>query len=239
METSPEEDHSSQIKLPPQSWIENREGNEMLIRGREEFYLSHRRFNEINAYFSGMISQQIADLLERTTDRPVQILDIGGGVGSEAVRDIQQRYGNRVRAINADIAHDKSLGTGADRVQAEVQHLPFASGKFDIAYSLQLFPFLRRFEKDHYIQVFQGLTEIARVLSPGGIAFINDEEELSGTGERREKTREHLEQELGVVFEVKNSAIVKSGRDFPRVWKKQDRPEKFLMMQKPIVDPNG
>src|SRR5690606_25853177 len=142
----------------------------MLLRGEESFYLSHRRFDEIDTYFSGMVSQHIEELLGKIHDRPVRILDLGGGVGSAAVRDVQQKYGDRVTVINVDIAHEKQEENNVQRVQAEVEHLPFATGSIDMAYSYQLFPFLKRLQKEHDQHVRQGVAEIARVLSPGGVA---------------------------------------------------------------------
>lgn len=216
---------NSHIVLPPKSRIDIIDGNDMLLRGSEEFYLSHRGFPEIDAYFSGLISNQITDSLAAKTEEPVQVIDIGGGVGSEAVKDIAKKYGNAVRAINVDIAHDTRLGYSANRVQAEVQHLPFPSEGTDIVFSVQLFPFLRSGAEE-------GLAEISRILRPGGIALINDEERFSGKGKSEMRTK--LGESWGVVLEARDSVLSIDKREFPRFWRKDNRPEQFLVIRKPL-----
>jgi ubiquinone/menaquinone biosynthesis C-methylase UbiE len=203
----------------------------MLGNNKEDFEVKNRSFFEIDTYFSQGVSGAINEFLASCPDEQIQILDLAGGTESKAVKDIEIKYANHVRGINIDFAQDIDKGKGAQRVQGDATHIPLADSSVDIVYSRQLLPFLSRFEREHYSQVKEVFSEVARVLKPGGIAFLDDEEELSGV--KSERKRQELSREYGVTLDIRDSTLQVDGNShFPDIWVRNVRPQKFLFMTK-------
>ena len=222
-----------EVLLPSGYRFFNQEGYRMVGNRKEEFLVINRSFSEVDRYFSKGISSAISELLNERPSRQIQVLDLAGGTESQAVKDIEKNkiFGHRVKALNVDFAQNIKKGDGARRVQANVIHIPLADSSIDIIYSRQLLPFMKRFNRQHSLQVKKVLLEVARVLKPGGIAFLDDEEELSGT--KSDKKRRELADEFGVILETRDSAIpIKGNRNFPKFWGKSIRPGQFLVMRK-------
>lgn len=208
------------------------EGYPMLGNRNEEFFVANRSFEMIDGFFSQEISNSIQTLRAAKPDKKVRILDLAGGIESQAVKDIKEQFGDSVQAVNIDFAHNVQKGQGAERIQGDATRLPIADACIDIIYSRQFLPFLRRFSSKHKLQVEKVLSEIARVLTPGGIAFIDDEGEISGT--KLENNRKALEDKLGVTLETHESIYGRVKRKFPKFWKEEIKPAKFLVMKKPL-----
>jgi len=207
------------------------EGTRMLGNKKEDFAIQNRNFSDIDMYFSQGVSRAINELLASRPNDQIQVLDLAGGTESKAIKDIEKKYANRVSSLNIDFAHDVEKGKGAQRVQGDVTHIPLADSSVDIVYSRQVLPFLARFEPEHYSQVKKALSEVSRVLKPGGIAFLDDEEELSGV--KSDRKRQELSREYGVTLDTCDSALeVEGERHFPKVWVNDIRPQKFLRMEK-------
>jgi len=198
---------------------------------KEEFAIKNRNFSSVDSYFSGEISHEIKKLLEESPSEQIQILDLAGGTESQAVRDIEKEFGNSVKALNIDFAQDIERGKGANRVQGDATHIPLADSSIQIVYCRQLLPFMKRFNPEHSSQVNKVLGEVARILKPGGIAFLDDEEELSGI--KSNDKRQELADKFGVILESHDSASLRKGdRNFPNFWDRGTRPAKFLVMKK-------
>jgi len=220
------------IHLPATYGIYEYEGYRMIGDGDEEFFISNRNFEAIDSFFSQGISKSICRLLDKSSDKKVRILDLAGGIESQASKDIKEKFGDGVQAVNIDIAHNVQKGQGADRAQGDATRLPIANSCVDIIYSYQFLPFLRRFGSGHTAQIKKTLSETTRVLKPGGIAFLDDEEEFSGT--KSEKKLKELSDELGITIEAHESIYVKQESHLPKFWKKELRPAKFLIIKKPL-----
>jgi ubiquinone/menaquinone biosynthesis C-methylase UbiE len=96
--------------------------------------------------------------------RDLRILDCGCGTGYN-IRHLLQPYG---RAFGLDITVDamrRARATGRPLVRANVEHLPFRSGIFDLVTS---FDVLQSVPDDR-----AALLEMARVLKPGGYVVLN------------------------------------------------------------------
>lgn len=222
-----------EVLLPYGYRFFDQEGYRMVGNRKEEFLVINRSFFEVDMYFSKGISSAINELLNKRPSRQIQVLDLAGGTESQAVKDIEKNkiFGHRVKALNVDFAQNIKKGDGARRVQANVTHIPLADSSIDIVYSRQLLPFMKRFDRKHSLQVKKVLLEVARVLKPGGIAFLDDEEELSGA--KSDKKRRELADELGVILETRDSATpIEGNRNFPKFWDRNIRPEQFLVMRK-------
>lgn len=222
---------TSKVLLPNGYRFYEVEGHKMFGDSKEEFALENRSFFDIDMYFSQKISSAINTLLKSHSTGQIQILDLAGGTESRAVKDIEKEFENRVKALNLDFAQNIEKGKGAQRVQGNALHIPLANSSVDIVYSRQVLPFIRRFEREHSMQIKTVLSEVARVLKPGGIAFLDDEEELSG--DKCGKKRQELAEEYGVVLETCDSAKQAAGeRHFPKIWISDIRQRKFLLMKK-------
>ncbi|MFZ3069105.1 MAG: class I SAM-dependent methyltransferase [Microgenomates group bacterium] len=198
---------------------------------KEEFVIKNRSFSDVDGYFSGGVSREIKKLLEENPNEQIRVLDLAGGTESQAVRDIEKEFGNSVKALNIDFAQNIEKGKGADRVQGDATHIPLADASIQIVYCRQLLPFMKRFSSEHGSQVNKVLAEVARILKPGGIAFLDDEEELSGT--KSDNKRQELADKFGVILENYDSASLRKGdRNFPKFWDRGVRPAKFLVMKK-------
>jgi len=220
-----------EILLPKDYRIFEREDVEMMGNGREEFAIKNRSYFDIDKYFSNSISAAINERLKE--NNMVYVLDLAGGIKSKAVRDIENNkdFEGRVKALNIDIAQAVKEGKEANRVQGDAASLPLADSSVDIVYSRQFLPFVRQFSHEHSIKMNSILSEVARVLRPEGVAFLDDEEELSG--DRSEDKRRKIAENLGVVIESEESSSLVFNRKFlPRLWQNSLRLEKFLVMKK-------
>lgn len=99
-------------------------------------------------------------------DRPRAVLDLACGAGRHT-RELRRR-GHRALGTDLSIT---LLAQGADlpRVAADMRDLPFADGTFD--WVLNFFTSFGYFESERENQ--QVLTEIVRVLTPGGRCLID------------------------------------------------------------------
>jgi ubiquinone/menaquinone biosynthesis C-methylase UbiE len=222
---------NNEVLLPPGYRLYKLEGNSMIGNGKEDFNVKNRSFLEVDTYFSDEISRKISELLTKDPDSQIHVLDLAGGTESRAIGEIEKEFGDRVKAINIDIALNTEKGNEANRIQGDATHIPLVDSSIDIVYSRQLLPFILRFNREHSLQVKKVLSEVARVLKPGGIAILDDEEELSGI--KSETKRRELATELGVRLESHDSFNNKRGdRNFPKFWNRGVKREEFLIMTK-------
>jgi SAM-dependent methyltransferase len=198
---------------------------------KEEFAITNRIFEEIDLYFSQQISRTINELLSENPERKVVVVDLAGGMESRAAKDIkgETKFNDRVTALNIDFA--QKIGNGSNVCIGEAAFIPLLNSSVDIVYSRQFLPFIRRFLPEHDLQIKDILTEVARILKPGGIAFLDDEEELSG--KKAEIKRQKLANELRVSLEARDSVpLIRSKRHHLLFWSEYIATQKFLVMQK-------
>lgn len=124
---------------------------------------------------------QTLERLGWRTDEP-RTLVVGCGRGHEAVY-LQQQLGGRVDAIDVLIeSSDTYAGVPEVHFQeASVQELPFDDGSFDVVFYHHVI--------EHVPDPPDSLTEIARVLRPGGVLFVgtpNRHRAISAVGAHRQ-----------------------------------------------------
>jgi ubiquinone/menaquinone biosynthesis C-methylase UbiE len=125
------------------------------LTGRAE--ATHFWFRGFRIYVSRAIAGVVGDR------RNLRIIECGCGTGYNM--SMLAPYGHVFAFdLNADGAR-RARARGRPVVRADMERIPFASGSFDLATS---FDVLQSVPDDR-----QGLSEIARVLRPGGHAILN------------------------------------------------------------------
>jgi len=141
---------------------------------REMFNRISPRYDFLNHFLSAGIDYRWRNRLVRmmARQRPSTVLDIATGTGDLAILEAQ-KLPARITAVDISegmlqIAREKIKKKGlADRITlmtADAENLPFTSGSFEavsVAFGVRNFENLER-----------GLSEMARVLKPGGTAYI-------------------------------------------------------------------
>jgi demethylmenaquinone methyltransferase/2-methoxy-6-polyprenyl-1,4-benzoquinol methylase len=151
---------------------------------REMFTSIAPRYDVLNHVLSFNIDRlwwrRTARTFAHILSRPgAQVLDLCCGTGDMAFALQRQAGKSLPRILGADFSHamlqrarSKSANAGPQWVEADALHLPFPDGKFDLVTSAFGFRNLANYDA--------GLTEIARVLRPGGECGILDFSEPEG-----------------------------------------------------------
>lgn len=113
----------------------------------------------------------LASILERLTNfpQPDSILDVGCGTG-ELLFQLKPHMDTSLAGLDLsskmlEVAR-KKLGSNADLRQGDAESLPWQASQFDLVFCTLSF--------HHYPQPIQALTEIRRVLKPGGTLILAD-----------------------------------------------------------------
>jgi len=177
-----------ELVVPPRvGWKVNRseiEQGPVFSAGREDnsesFYLSNRTFEAIDKYLSYKLLALILKKIKENPNRPITILDVGGGVLSECVRGILRHphLKGRVKCINIDLFAQpmekaQLAAEGIDPEALTVLNADFLEQEIppnsaDIAISYQV---LDNFDPSK-IQAF--LAKVAATLAPNGEAYLNE-----------------------------------------------------------------
>lgn len=115
---------------------------------------------------AGRSPQDVA-LLALSDMSPRRVLEVGSGKGSLAIR-IGEATGCQVVGLDSSAAMvTASTALGVETILGDVRHLPFPNGSFDAVVAAWMLY--------HVSPLDQGLSELARVLRPGGrlIAITN------------------------------------------------------------------
>jgi SAM-dependent methyltransferase len=146
-------------------------------------YASEERFRRRSVYewavYVGPDPREHA-LLALLEARPRRLLDAGCGSGEFAERAARVLGCEAVGVDRSERMVELTRERGVEAVNASVEHLPFADGEFDaVSANWMLY---------HLPDLDRGLSELARVLRPGGrlVAVLNDAEHLAELWERDE-----------------------------------------------------
>lgn len=131
----------------------------------ETIQLTNRSFLEVNFYFGDILSKGIETKISESDGKNVEILDLGSGTQSLAIREINKKYGKAIRTTSIDL-YPKDSG-GINAVQGDVRQLPFEANSFDIIFSVQVLNYIDHKDDKKIID------ELNRVLKPGGLALLH------------------------------------------------------------------
>jgi SAM-dependent methyltransferase len=127
-----------------------------------EQYAQEHNLRARQALWADTVGTDPKEILWRTLEewQPRNLLEVGGGQGELAER-IQTELGATVTFVDlsarmVELARER----GVDAQEGDVQELPFADGAFDTVVAAWMLY--------HVPDLDRGLSEIARVLTPGG-----------------------------------------------------------------------
>jgi ubiquinone/menaquinone biosynthesis C-methylase UbiE len=134
----------------------------------DEFSSSYERHRHhgyhafIDDMETALVSRHFAPLLNKHPTRPLELLEAGCGTG--LVLDRLRAKDPRVAAYGVDLSGgmlQKAKARGLTVVQGSITALPFADASFDVVCSFKVLA--------HIEAIGQALSEMSRVLRPGGI----------------------------------------------------------------------
>ena len=139
-----------------------------------ENYATEANLRARQALYEEVDGEAAHDVLRETLAqrRPQRVLEVGGGPG-ELAEWMQSRLGAEVEYVDLSPRMvELARRRGVPARQGDVQELPFADGSFDTVVAAWMLY--------HVPDLDRGLSEIARVLAPGGalVAVTNSVEHL-------------------------------------------------------------
>lgn len=176
----------------------------------EWFFLTNRRFKEINHTFANLPARAIQKLKQtRGENEPINILDVGGGIDAQAAEDIVDKYQDpedqRIQVFSIDITARKNDKPGVHQIVGNMLALPLKDECMDMAYSRQSIVIIDENSPGEDV-VGQAVKETARTLKPGGLFFIDKEFTEDIAKEDIEKLKE-LSADLNVVMYSKEAGL--------------------------------
>jgi len=138
-----------------------------LDSGDRQIVLTNRSFQQVDEILHKLPSEEI----ERRVASgrvPISVLDIGGGYNSRAAIDMSWTYWRDVSVTNLDIIHGGKTQRleKVTRVLGDVSDIPLPDACFDVAYATYVLAYL----PGEKVEV--AISEVSRVLRPGGVAFL-------------------------------------------------------------------
>lgn len=143
--------------------------------------LNHLLSMGLDRRWWGRAARSFREVLARPE---AQVLDLCCGTGDMTAALLRERPGNAKAVVGLDFSGEmldrarlKYAGANAEWVKGDAMHLPYADGSFDLVTAAFGFRNLTNYA--------EGLTEIYRVLAPGGrigILECNQPEGLRGIG---------------------------------------------------------
>lgn len=154
--------------IPPNGYKESRADNFPVLTSQSEGFpirLTNRPFSVINSYFGNNLSKSIEVKLEEVGSKKVEILNLGSGTQSLACKEIEEEYGETIRAVGIDFYPKDSRGLNV--VQGDARELPFEANSFHIIFSVQMLNYVNHKDDEKIV------SEISRILKPKGIALLH------------------------------------------------------------------
>lgn len=217
----------------------------LLVHGEDTnfFALTNRSFRQVDRELRAVTSRVLQTMTE-TQQRPVRVLDAGGGRRSRAAHDVAEKYTDSVIVFNSDLmAQREGDSPNMLPVRSSVDELPFKSGSIDIVYSHMLIPWLQTpsdssEEDGSSVDMLDALSEMTRVLRPGGVCVTNND--IVGRFSNDDPAKEDLDSYLDAKVSRKDgglflipSAVLLHALD-PVAWSHHQ----IFVMQKEPIDAN-
>lgn len=152
----------------------------------EEFLLTNRHFEVIDYYANCKFLGLIIKKIKENPGRKIVILDLGGGVDSEAVRGILKHpfLKGKVKVINADmfarsIPEKELQAEGIDPNNIVIVNEDFATGASVEDNSVDAVISYQVLDKISNARLLLVLDNVARVLAPGGETLMDESDRIT------------------------------------------------------------
>lgn len=135
--------------------------------------LTNRHLSEVDSEFGGHLFEILQEKRTKALNGSINILDCPSGREAVAASEIASAYpGIKVFAVDL-MANTKFQGSNFLNIQGKIGQLPIADASIDLVYC---FAYLIYHMKEKQLEeVNVAMSEIARVLAPGGCALVGIE----------------------------------------------------------------
>lgn len=130
---------------------------------------SNRGFEDFPKDCQAIIVEIIERYNSENQGEPISILDAGCGPEANAIRDLKNKYKDKVLASGINMEIYDSQTEDVDLKEGDLRNMPFADNSFDLVYEIAVAGHLRSKED---IESF--VTEVLRVLKPKGKFLLTD-----------------------------------------------------------------
>jgi len=130
---------------------------------------SNRGFRELPQKYQEIIAQIIESDFNNDPEKPVSVLDLGCGPEANALRDLKEKYKDKIDAfgINMEIYNQSSKDVSLK--EGDIRNMPFENDRFDLAYEIGVSGYFR---KEEDMEAF--IHDVMRVLKSGGKLLLTD-----------------------------------------------------------------
>jgi len=138
-----------------------------------DYRATNRSWSGINHTFDGLPELCIREMLKFPEyDTPLAVLDVGAGIKRVASEQLQakRQVGKHLAVTGIDAVVRSDLSYNATQVVGNFLNMPFEDASFDLAYSRQAVSVVGMSKPE---TLSTALNEVARVLRPNGVAFID------------------------------------------------------------------
>jgi SAM-dependent methyltransferase len=138
-----------------------------------DYRATNRSWSGINRVFDGLPELCIRETLKFPEyDTPLAVLDVGAGIKRVASEQLQGKrfVGKHLAVTGIDAVIRSDLSYNATQLVGNFLNMPFDDDSFDLAYSRQAVSVVGMSKPE---TLGTALNEVARVLRPNGVAFID------------------------------------------------------------------
>lgn len=146
-----------------------------------EIILRNRTFGIVDQSFRFLPTRILDAMVRHSNGEKVVVLDMGGGPASTSLRGIVKHWEQQVNCINVDFVAGYGGSTpGIKLIRGDVLNLPLRDESVNFSYCINV---TQNLPSAMYEEGVPGIvSEMARVLKPGGVGILDDDGTLENLG---------------------------------------------------------